>query len=219
VLPPPSEVLRTTWDFREPLFMHSMQTLFTTLVGLMIAIVIGVLLGVTVGSSRKVYEALNPLLVGFNSIPKVAFVPIFVLWFGIGTVPAILTAVVISFFPLVVNVAVGLVTVEPELRDVLRSLGASRKDMLFKIGFPRSLPYFFAALKIAATLAFVGSVLSETVASNRGIGYLMMSASTNMQMPLVFSGLLATAVMGIMLYVILNLLERRYLYWAVRGGI
>lgn len=218
LLPAPSEILVTTWNFRDPILLHSMHTLFTTLIGLGIAIVIGVALGVAVGSSRRVYNALNPLLVGFNSIPKVAFVPIFVLWFGIGTVPAILTAVVISFFPLVVNVAVGLATVEPEMRDVLRSLGASKKDMLFKVGFPRSLPYFFAALKIAATLAFVGSVLSETVASNRGIGYLMMSASTNMQMPLVFSGLLSTAVMGIMLYVVLNQLERRYLYWAVRGA-
>ena len=116
------------------------------------------------------YKACYPLLVGFNSIPKVAFVPVLVVWFGIGTVPAILTAFLISFFPVVVNVATGLATLEPELEDVLRSLGARRLDILFKVGLPRALPYFFASLKVAITLAFVGSVISETVASNLGIG-------------------------------------------------
>lgn len=216
IVPAPSQVLSTAWHFREPIALHAYYTMMTTLIGLLLAIVIGVCLGVAIGTSPKVYEALNPLLVGFNSIPKVAFVPVFVLWFGIGVVPAVLTAVVISFFPIVVNMAAGLATVEPELRDVLRSLGATRRDMLIKIGFPRSLPYFFAALKIAATLAFVGSVLSETVASNKGIGYLMMSASTNLNMPLVFAGLLITAVMGIALFSVIDLLERRALHWARR---
>lgn len=216
LVPSPSQVLATAWEFRDPIALHAYYTMFTTLIGLFLAIVIGVFLGVAIGSSPKTYEALNPLLVGFNSIPKVAFVPVFVLWFGIGVVPAVLTAVVISFFPIVVNMAAGLATVEPELRDVLRSLGATRRDILVKVGFPRSLPYFFAALKIAATLAFVGSVLSETVASNKGIGYLMMSASTNLNMPLVFSGLLVTAVMGIALYFIIDVVERRALHWAMR---
>lgn len=216
LVPSPTRVLATAWEFRDPIALHAYYTMMTTLIGLALAIVIGVALGVAIGSSPRVYEALNPLLVGFNSIPKVAFVPVFVLWFGIGVVPAVLTAVVISFFPIVVNMAAGLATVEPELRDVLRSLGATRRDMLMKVGFPRSLPYFFAALKIAATLAFVGSVLSETVASNKGIGYLMMSASTNLNMPLVFSGLLVTAVMGIALYFIIDVLERRALHWALR---
>lgn len=214
IVPALSKVLSTAWQFRDPIALHAYYTMMTTLIGLLLAIIIGVCLGVVIGSSPKIYAALNPLLVGFNSIPKVAFVPVFVLWFGIGVVPAVLTAVVISFFPIVVNMASGLATVEPELRDVLRSLGATRREMLIKIGFPRSLPYFFAALKIAATLAFVGSVLSETVASNKGIGYLMMSASTNLNMPLVFSGLLVTAVMGIALFSIIDLVERRALHWA-----
>src|SRR6266511_860644 len=94
-------------------------------------------LGVIVGSSRLMYTALSPLMVGFNSIPKAALVPVLVVWFGIGTVPAILTAFVICFFPITVNVATGLATIEPELEDVLRALGASRSDVLLKIGLPR----------------------------------------------------------------------------------
>ena len=135
-----------------------------------------------------------------------------------GTVPAIITAFLISFFPIVVNVATGLATLEPELRDVLRSLGATRRDILIKVGFPRAMPYFFASLKVAITLAFVGSVISETVASNVGVGYLMLSASSKFNMPLVFAGLLVIAVMGIAMYEIFNVIERRSTKWANRGN-
>ncbi|PAS96795.1 MAG: ABC transporter permease, partial [Candidatus Dactylopiibacterium carminicum] len=122
-----------------------------------------------------------------------------------------------SFFPVVVNVATGLATLEPELEDVLRSLGASRLDILKKVGLPRSLPYFFASLKVAVTLAFVGSVISETVASNLGIGYLMMSASATMNMPLVFAGLFVIGAMGVVMYELFARLERRLTGWATRG--
>ena len=139
--------------------------------------VFGVVLGVAVGASSVLYRALNPLLIGFDWIPKVAVVPILVLWFGIGTVPAVITDFLVAFFPISVNVATGIATMEPELEDVLRSLGASRLNM-YRVGIPRSLPYFFASLKIAITLAFVGAVISETVASNQGMGYLMLTASS-----------------------------------------
>ena len=119
---------------------------------------------------RPVYTALYPLMVAFNSIPKVAIVPIFMLWFGIGLVTSTLTAFVLCFFPIVVNMAVAMATIEPELKDVLRALGANERDIVFKIGIPRSLPYLFAALKIAITLAFVGAVIAETVAGGSGIG-------------------------------------------------
>ena len=151
------------------------------------AVAFGVVLGVIVGASPLAYRALNPLLIGFNSIPKVAVVPVLVLWFGIGTVPAVISAFLTAFFPISVNVATGIVTMEPELQDVLRSLGASKLDILRKVGLPRSLPYFFASLKISITLAFVGAVISETVASKLGIGYLMLSASSTFRVPQAFA--------------------------------
>nr|WP_245913397.1 ABC transporter permease [Caenispirillum bisanense] len=218
VLPTPSASFTAIWQFRDAIWMHAVQTLYTTVAGFAIAVAFGVLLGGLVGASKTIYDALNPLLIGFNSVPKVAVVPILVMWFGIGTVPAILTAFLISFFPIVVNVATGLATLEPELRDVLRSLGATRRDILVKVGFPRALPFFFASLKIAITLAFVGSVLSETVASNKGIGYLMMAASSKFNVPLVFAGLLVIAAMGIAMYEVFNRIERRSTKWATRGG-
>ncbi len=136
-----------------------------------------------IGSSKLAYDTAYPLLVGFSSIPKVAVVPIFVLWYGAGTVPAILTAMIICIFPIVVNVATGIATVEPELEDVMKTLKASKLDILWNVSLPRSMPYFFAALKVAITLAFVGSVVAETVASNRGIGNMMMIASSSFNVP------------------------------------
>lgn len=194
-----------------------MQTLYTTLAGFGLAVIVGLLLGWLVGYSRIVYSALYPLLIGFNSIPKVAIVPLLVIWFRIGTVPAILTAFLISFFPIAVNVATGLATLEPELQDVLRSLGANKWQIFVKVGLPRSLPYFFASLKVAVTLAFVGSVISETVASNLGVGYLMIAASSRFDVALVFAGLVVIAAMGVALFGIFAVLERRLTGWAYRG--
>ncbi|MDP5056479.1 MAG: ABC transporter permease [Marinomonas hwangdonensis] len=217
LFPAPSSVWASGVDRWQPIMMHAWQTFFTTLVGFAIAVVVGVVLGVAVGTYPIVYKAFYPLLVGFNSIPKVAFVPVLVVWFGIGTVPAILTAFLISFFPVLVNVATGLATLEPELEDVLRSLGASKLDILRKVGLPRALPYFFASLKVAITLAFVGSVISETVASNMGIGYLMMAASSSMDMALVFAGLIVIGIMGVVMYELFAWTEKRFTRWANRG--
>jgi NitT/TauT family transport system permease protein len=217
IFPAPSAILVSLKQYAGPISGHALQTLWTTMAGFAIGVVVGVLLGVLVGSSRLAYTSLSPLMVGFNSVPKAALVPVVVVWFGIGTVPAILTAFVICFFPITVNVATGLATIEPELEDVLRALGASRKDVLLKIGLPRSLPYFFASLKVAITLAFIGSVVSETIASNEGIGYLMMSAGSQMRMPLVFAGLVVISVMAILMYEVFAVLERRMTGWATRG--
>jgi len=217
LLPSPTATWAAGVEQFGPIMMHAWQTFFTTVLGFALAVVVGLTLGLIVGWSPLVFKALYPLLVGFNSIPKVAFVPVLVVWFGIGTVPAILTAFLISFFPVVVNVATGLATLEPELEDVLRSLGASRFDILTKVGLPRSMPYFFASLKVAITLAFVGTVVSETVASNLGIGYLMMSASSSMNMPLVFAGLIVIGVMGVAMYELFALVENRMTRWAHRS--
>ena len=119
-----------------PILDHSAWTLLSTLLGFGLAIVGGMLLGVAVGYSTLVYKGLYPLLVGFNAIPKVAIVPILVIWFGIGVVPAVITAFIISFFPIVVNVATGIATLEPELVDVLRSMRASNREVLMKVGIP-----------------------------------------------------------------------------------
>ena len=217
-LPPPSLVFQAVIDYWPALYRHSLFTLSSTLVGFAMAVGFGLALGLAVGWSRAIYAGVYPLMIGFNAIPKVAVVPILVLWFGIGFIPAVLTAFLISFFPIVVNVATGLATIEPELEDVLKALGASKLDVMRKVGIPRALPYFFGSLKVAITLAFVGAVISESVASNVGIGNLMLQAQAQFQVPLIFAGLLALAVEGIVMYALMAILEARMTGWAQRSG-
>jgi len=218
VLPAPSAIFASLWEWHEPILENAWQTLMTTLVGFGLAILIGGLGGVALGSSAVLYASFYPVLIGFNSVPKVAVIPILIIWFGIGTIPAIITAFLLAFFPILVNVATGIATVEPELRDVLRALGATKRQVIVKVGLPRAMPYFFASLKIAMTVAFVGSIVAETVAANKGIGYLMLVASSRFQVPLAFAGLIVTGVMGVGMYVACAAIEQRMTGWATRSA-
>ena len=218
IFPSPSRIWEQTVEHHTVILGHAWRTFWVTMAGFGIAIVVGVLLGFLMGSSRLAYAALYPLMTAFNALPKAAFVPILVVWFGIGVGPAILTAFLISFFPIMVNIATGLATLEPELEDVLRVLGARRWDVLTKVGLPRSLPYFFGSLKVAITLAFVGTTVSEMTAANEGIGYLLISAGSSMQMGLAFSGLLVVGAMAMAMYELFSWIERRMTGWAHRGS-
>ena len=219
ILPRPTQIISTFIEYAPAIKPHAYQTLYTTMTGFVFGVVIGLALGVIIGSSKLAYDTAYPLLVGISSIPKVAVVPIFVLWFGAGTVPAILTSMIICIFPIVVNVSTGIATVEPELEDVMRSLKASKWEILWNVGLPRSMPYFFASLKVAVTLSFVGSVIAETVASNRGVGNMMLIASSSFNVPLVFAGLMVLSVMGVTLYVVFSLIEKRVAGWATRKNL
>jgi NitT/TauT family transport system permease protein len=218
VFPSPTRIASQFWEYKVLIAGHAWRTFWVTMTGFGLAIVVGVLLGFVIGSSRLAYAAVYPLMTGFNALPKAAFVPILVVWFGIGVGPAILTAFLISFFPIMVNIATGLATLEPELEDVLRVLGAKRWDVLVKVGLPRSLPYFYASLKVAITLAFVGTTVSEMTAANEGIGYLLISAGSAMQMGLAFAGLLVVGAMAMLMYEIFSVLERHTTAWAHRGA-
>jgi NitT/TauT family transport system permease protein len=216
-LPAPSAIVLSLGKWWTPILANALQTLETTLLGFAIANVAGVILGVVIGSSFLAYHGLFPLLIAFNSIPKVAVVPILVIWCGLGSVPAIITSFLISFFPIAVNVAAGIATVEPELRDVLRALGASPLTIVRKIGLPRSMPFYFASLKVAITSSFLGSILAETVAGEMGIGHLMIVASSRFEVPLMFAGLIVIAMLSVTMYALATLIERRTIAWATRS--
>ncbi len=218
IFPSPWRIWNQFWEFKAIIAGHAWRTYWVTMAGFGLAIVVGVLLGFVIGSSRIAYAAIYPLMTAFNALPKAAFVPILVVWFGIGAGPAILTAFLISFFPIMVNIATGLATLEPELEDVLRVLGAKRWDVLMKIGLPRSMPYFFGSLKVAITLAFVGTTVSEMTAANEGIGYLLISAGSSMQMGLAFAGLMVVGAMAMLMYELFSVVEKHTTGWAHRGS-
>lgn len=194
------------------------QTLWRTVVGLVLAVVVGTGIGMVMGFSRLMRDALYPLLVGFNAIPKATVVPIVALMFvGAHDFNTVLIAFMISFFPIAVSVSIGLSTLEPEYRDILRSLGASQSTIFWKIALPKTLPEFFGALKVAVTLAFIGTNLMEIVSPHgRGLGALFDSGKTNSDYPLMFAVLIALAGLGIVLYYIVVALEKVFAGWAER---
>lgn len=194
------------------------QTLWRTVLGLGLAVIFGTALGMVMGFSRLAREALYPLLVGFNAVPKATLVPVLALLFiGQHDFNTVLMAFFISFFPIAVSVGIGLSTLEPEYRDILRALGASRFTIFRKIALPKTLPEFFGALKVSVTLAFIGTNLVEIVSPHgRGLGALFKSGETNGDYPLMFAVLIALAFLGIVLYYAVVLLERIFAGWAER---
>lgn len=218
LFPSPWQITLQFAEYKAPLLKAAWETFWVTMVGFGLSIVTGVLLGFLIGSSRLAYAAVYPLMVGFNAVPKAAVVPILVVWFGIGIGPGILTAFLISFFPITVNIATGLATLEPELEDVLRVLGAKRWDVLIKVGLPRAMPYFFGSLKIAITLAFVGTVLAEMTAGDSGIGNLIQTAGSQQRMPLAFAGLVTISAMAMAMYELFSAIEKHTTGWAHRGS-
>ena len=201
IFPSPLKIAQELLQYSAIIAAHAWRTAWVTMAGFGLA-----------------YTAVYPLMTAFNALPKAAFVPILVVWFGIGVGPAILTAFLISFFPIMVNIATGLATLEPELEDVLRVLGAKRWDVLIKVGLPRSLPYFYGSLKVAITLAFVGTTVSEMTAANEGIGYLLISAGSSMRMGLAFAGLVVVGAMAMFMYELFNYVEKHTTAWAHQGS-
>jgi len=214
----PSDLPPAFWKFKELFFRMGWETLWRTVVGLSIAVVVGTLIGMIIGFSKTARDALYPLLVGFNAIPKATLVPVISLIFiGQHDFNTILMAFMISFFPIAVSVGVGLSTLEPEYRDILKALGASRLTIFLKIALPKTLPEFFGALKVSATLAFIGTNLVEIVSPHgRGLGALFKSGEQNGDYPLMFAVLIALAFLGILLYYAVIVLERIFAGWAER---
>jgi NitT/TauT family transport system permease protein len=215
----PSDLLPAYQRYWDLFLTMGWQTLWRTIAGLLLAVVFGLFLGMIMGFSRTMRDALYPLLVGFNAIPKATVVPIVALMFvGQHDFNTVLLAFIISFFPIAVSVSIGLSTLEPEYRDILRSLGASQATIFWKIALPKTLPEFFGALKVAVTLAFIGTNLMEIVSPHgRGLGALFDSGRTNSDFPLMFAVLIALAFLGIVLYYIVVALEKIFAGWAERA--
>lgn len=219
VMASPSDLPAAYARFWDLFFIMGWQTLWRTVVGLVLAVIVGVGIGMVMGFSRTMRDALYPLLVGFNAIPKATVVPIVALLFvGQHDFNTILIAFMISFFPIAVSVSIGLSTLEPEYRDILRSLGANQATIFWKIALPKTLPEFFGALKVSVTLAFIGTNLMEIVSPHgRGLGALFDSGKTNSDYPLMFAVLIALAFLGIVLYYIVVALEKIFAGWAERN--
>jgi len=200
LLPSPVSVLRAAFDTSIPWHTHLGITTLEILGGFAIAGAVGVLLGVAVAWSPTIARALVPFLVFVNTLPKVALAPLFLLWLGYGLVPNMLIAALVGFFPVVINTAVGLTQIDDDLLDLGRVFGAPRWKVLLKIRLPNALPYVLSALKITATAAVVGAIVGEFVASQSGLGMVIVNAQTNLNTPVAFAALVWLSVIGLLLY-------------------
>jgi NitT/TauT family transport system permease protein len=218
LLPGPVSVARAMLSRTIPWPSHLTITTLEIVGGFAVAGAAGVGLGVAVAWSPVAARALMPFLVFVNTLPKVAVAPLFLLWLGYGIVPNILIAALIGFFPVVINTAVGLTQVDEELLDLGRVFGAPTWKVFLKIRLPNALPYVLSALKITATAAVVGAVVGEFVASQAGLGMVIVNAQTNLNTPVAFAALVWISIVGLALYGAVGLVARWWAPWAQTGS-
>jgi NitT/TauT family transport system permease protein len=208
LLPPPSAIFRSLVESRAALLPYSEVTLIEILVGFAIGVAAGMPLGALIVFNEPARRAIYPLLVASQMVPKVAVAPLFVVWFGTGLPSKFFVAFLISFFPIVVATALGLQSVDPDMVKLFRSMGSGRLFTFTRLRLPAALPSIFAGLKVAMSLAVVGSIVGEFVAANTGLGYFLLFANGQLDTPAVFAGLFVLTAMGVILYFLIELIER-----------
>ncbi|WP_265520413.1 ABC transporter permease [Oerskovia flava] len=219
LVPAPGAVWDTMVADWAMLLEHTWVTTVETVIGFLLAAVIGVATAVLLVYSKTAEKSLYPLILFAQVIPKIAIAPILVVWFGFGMTPKIILAVLIAFFPVVVSAVAGLRSVDPELLELSATMGASRWKTFRKIRFPGALPQLMSGLKVAVTLAVVGAVVGEFVGADRGLGYVLLLASGNLDAPLLFADLILMSLIGVVLFLLVELAERLLIPWhASRRG-
>jgi NitT/TauT family transport system permease protein len=213
VLPPPTAILEVLIAHQRDLSLAAYVTATEVLYGFILSALIGAAVALVIARFARFGRALYPLVVLFQTVPKVALAPLFILWFGFDLAPKVLLIVVIAFFPVAINMLVGLQTVDPNLIALMRSVGASGNEILRRIQIPNSLPYLMAGLKVAVTLAVIGAIVGEFAGAQAGLGYMIQFASTQMQTSLVFAALVEVSILGLLFYYVIEWLEKRYINW------
>lgn len=213
LIPAPSDVAVALADNRVLLAENGWVTLREVLGGFAVALALGLGAALALHSSEPLRRAVYPLVVGSQTIPIIVVAPIFVAWFGFGIGPKIAVIALICFFPIAVNVLDGLATVDADQRKLMRSLGASRRQMLFRLELPTALPFLFSGAKIAVAVAVIGAVFGEWSGSDAGLGHLILIDNAQLEVDRVFAEIAVLSAMAIALFAAIALLERRFAWW------
>lgn len=213
LIPAPSQVALRLYEKRALYFTHTWVTLYETVAGFLLAVAFGIVAAAVIVVIPGLRHVVMPLLLIAQLIPKVAIAPLLLIWFGYGLVPKIVVAFLVAFFPIVVNGASGLASVQPELLDLGRSLQASRWQTFWKFRIPTALPEVFSGMKVAVTLAVIGAIIGEFVGGNRGLGYLIIVANQELDTALAFAAIFLLSIMGIVLYGLIEMFERVLIPW------
>jgi NitT/TauT family transport system permease protein len=207
IIAKPSEIaveLVTSWSLLAESTWVTTQEVFW---GFLISVIVGVLLALFVVRFASVERAVYPLIILFQVVPKVAFAPIFILWFGYGLTPKLWLIVVIAFFPVTINMVLGLKRTDDDLVLLMRSVGSTRNQIMRRIQVPNSLPYLFAGMRIAITFAVIGAVVAEFAGSQNGLGYMIQFASTQLDTALMFAALIVVSLLGLAFYYMVGVAE------------
>jgi NitT/TauT family transport system permease protein len=213
LLPTPMDIVHALVERGSDLFVHTWITFYETLFGFLLAIALGVPLAVAVTHSRALSNTIYPLILVTQSVPKVAFAPILLIWFGYGDFPKIVVAFLVAFFPIIVDTATGLRSPSPQIIDLARQLAASQLQIYAKIRFPSALPHFFSGLKVAITLSVIGAVIGEFVGAEKGLGFLVIESTSHFKTPLAFGAMVLLALMSIILFGLVAAIERAACPW------
>lgn len=213
LVPKPGDVVMAIVQQWRQLLSESVPTFTATLGGFALSVLFGIPIAMLIAGSRTVEAYVYPLLVFSQSIPKVAIAPLFVVWFGFGLLPKVIAAFLLGFFPIVVSAVQGFKSVDGEMMDLVRSMKATRLQTFQMVSLPHALPAIFAGLKVSITLAVVGAVVGEFVGSNSGIGFVLQRSIGNFELPTMFAALTVLALMGVLLFWVIDLVERFAIPW------
>jgi len=214
ILPSPAGIMEKLWELKDVLFFeHLPATLWIILIGLVISIILGVGLAVWMNMSKVAERAFYPILIASQMIPIIALAPIFVLWFGYTIWSKVVVTVLITFFPITVSTFDGLRSSSKELKELLLTMGASKKDIFFKLNVPSALPYFYSGLKVAVTLSVIGAAIGEWLGAQAGLGYFSRRMMTQFDGAGVFAPIVLLSAVGILLFLLVVWFERKSLKW------
>jgi NitT/TauT family transport system permease protein len=208
LLPAPSVIATSMAANAGALLKHSAITASEITLGFLLSVIVGVPLAMALFLSKSLARAIYPVMISVQAVPKVAIAPLFLVWFGFNLLPKVLIAFFIAFFPIVINTAVGLASIEREKLYLARSMGLSGVATFWKIQLPNALPSMFAGFKISITFAVVGAVVGEFVGGQGGLGYLLLTANGNMDTALLFAGIVALTILGLLFFAVIVLIER-----------
>src|SRR5215469_9190333 len=213
ILPPPSAVFETMAQRHDLLFAHLWPSLYLTVLGFVLSVIGGIIVAVLITYSEIVRKGFYPMIVVSQVIPQVSIAPLFIVWFGTGTMSSLLLAFLIAFFPMTINAAMGFQSVDEDIDKMARTFMGSRWQIFWKIRLPNALPYIFGGMKISITLAIIGVIVSEFVASQQGIGYLIKLAGGLLDTALMLGAITILSIAGLVLYGLIAAAEKRAVYW------
>ena len=216
LLPSPSAIIARLAEFWPLLLYHTYVTFYESILGFLVAVIFAIPTSIAIAYSRMLQNTIYPILLVFQTVPKVAIAPVIVMWFGLGLESKIAIAFLVSFFVIVVNLTTGFLTVPPELIDIVRLLNAKKTQIFLKIRLPYAMPFFFSGLKSAITLSIVGAVIGEFVASSEGLGYIILAAAPQLDTDIAFAAILMLSIIGLALFATIHFLEKIFVPWAFR---